>query len=98
MTEMPIEHAAHVAAPRHHHAQPAQGSPIAALQAAAVQLGANPLIAAIAARPGMGQNLNGADVDTVMRVIASIEAARIEVPARYEQASGARAAMQDGQQ
>jgi len=76
------------------HAIPA--SPVRQLHDIATQLNANPLIAAIDAHPGMGQNLTAQDVDTVMRVIASIEAARIEVPTRYEQATANRAATQAG--
>jgi hypothetical protein len=78
-------------------ATPPQGSPVAALHDIAIRLNANPLITAIDAHPGMGQNLTAQDVDTVLRVIASIEAARIEVPTRYEQATANRAAAQDGQ-
>ena len=48
----------------------------------AIHLNANPLITAIDGHPGMGMQLAPADVDTVLRVIASIEAARIEVPGR----------------
>jgi hypothetical protein len=66
------------------HAAPA--SSVRDLHDIAIRLNANPLIAAIDAHPGMGQHLNAQDVDTVMRVIASIEAARIEVPTRYERA------------
>lgn len=73
--------------PQPRHAPAAQPGPVAALHDIAIRLNANPLIAAIDAHPGMGQNLNPADVDTVMRVIASIEAARIEVPTRYEHAA-----------
>lgn len=63
-------------------------SAIRQLHDIATQLSANPLIAAITAHPGMGQNLNSADVDTIMRVVASIEAARIEVPQRYQHDTG----------
>lgn len=66
--------------PQPRHAPAAQPSPIAALQAATDALSGNALIAAITSHPGMGQRLNDRDIDAVMRVIASIEAARIEVP------------------
>jgi hypothetical protein len=87
---MSIEDQARAAAS--HHPQPAprhapQPGPIAALQAAADALSANPLIAAITTHHGMGEHLNAQDVDTVMRVVASIEAARIEVPQRYQHAA-----------
>lgn len=68
--------------PAHAAAQPRHAPPAAALRDLhdiAIRLNANPLIAAIDAHNGMGQHLTAQDVDTVMRVIASIEAARIEV-------------------
>lgn len=70
-------------APRH--APPA--SPLRDLHDIATRLNANPLIAAIDAHPGMGQRLTDQDVDAIMRVIASIETARIEVPQRYQHAA-----------
>lgn len=73
-------------------------APLPALGEIVAQLAGNPLIAAITSHPGMGQHLGDRDIDTVMRVIASIEAARIEVPTRYEQAAANRAALQDAQQ
>lgn len=96
---MSIEEDARNAIDGHHpaprHAPPA--SPLRDLRDIATRLNANPLIAAIDSHPGMGQRLTDQDVDTVMRVIASIEAARIEVPTRYEQAAANRVAS-DGQQ
>lgn len=74
--------------PRHGHQQPPHPSPLHAILTAHDALNGNPLITAILTHPGMGQRLSDRDIDAVMRVIASIEAAHIEAPGRA----------QDGQQ
>ena len=93
----PEQHAAAEQPPAQQHRRPAPPPLLAALRSATDAITANPLIHAITTHPGMGHRLTDADIDAVLRVIASIESARIEVPTRYEQAAANRAAMQDGQ-
>lgn len=64
-------------------------SVITPLRAIADAIEVNPLAARLL-ETGVGQHLSDVDVETVWRAAVAIEAARREVPARYEQAVAGR--------